>query len=314
MTPLAPLTLPVVLQALATAGVGLEAAPLSASACSVLPVLLQALVVTAAATEEASVVLLGVEPLQAATPLSPGSSSRLLGFHPMREFASLTAGYAACESEHLAFPFVVRGCLDFGASAPEASLRSLLRLEKEVKGYRESDGTFAYMTGRDALTAWLAEALDMNVIDATVERGNSLRPAAMQAVPGVEDVNPRLLLAYVLSPMTTPIPGTCGSLHVDPPLGGGWQWLCVGQKTWFCIDDTAHAFSRAACRAHANPPDMAAVAVTARVLTATISAGDFLSFPKDWPHAVITHQKSLGLSGYMCSPTPWPDATVPKTQ
>ena len=48
--------------------------------------------------------------------------------------------------------------------------------------------------------------------------------------------------------------------------------------------------------------------------SATISAGDFLSFPKDWPHAVTTHQKSLGLSGYMCSPTPWPDATVSKTQ
>ena len=47
----------------------------------------------------------------------------------------------------------------------------------------------------------------------------------------------------------------------------------------------------------------AAVARSARVLTADIQAGDFLSFPVSWPHAVATLEASLGLSGYMAVPS-----------
>jgi hypothetical protein len=82
-------------------------------------------------------------------------------------------------------------------------------------------------------------------------------------------------------------------------MGGGWQYLVLGHKRWHCIDDGAlQHFSRAACRLHPTPPDMARIALTARVLTAEIRAGDFLSFPVGWPHAVATLAPSLGLSGY----------------
>jgi hypothetical protein len=83
--------------------------------------------------------------------------------------------------------------------------------------------------------------------------------------------------------------------------------LARGRKLWHVIDDAAtatRAFSRASCREHASPPDVAAIARVARVLTADISAGDFLSFPVNAAHAVATLEASLGLSGYMAIPTP----------
>jgi hypothetical protein len=55
-----------------------------------------------------------------------------VGCWPMREFATLTLGYAACEAEAVAFPFVVRGCTDF-APATESAIRDALRLEADVR-------------------------------------------------------------------------------------------------------------------------------------------------------------------------------------
>ena len=55
---------------------------------------------------------------------------------------------------------------------------------------------------------------------------------------------------------------------------------------------------------------MGTVALKACVLTAEISAGDFLSFPMSWPHAVATLEASLGLSGYGAVPTPRPAAAA----
>lgn len=240
-----------------------------------------------------------------------------VGLAPIREFATLTAGYAACESEPRAFPFVVRRCAAFAAVASEAAVRSHLRLEALVTGYRDDGGYTDHVraTGAAALAAWeqSPSAAAPNVIDSEATRPGSraLLPAALAAVPGSGAVPDRLRLAYVLSPL----PGTagdCGELHCDPPMGSGWQFLCRGRKTWFCVDEGARAggvggpprFTRQLCRAERVPPDMARVALTARVLTATTSAGDFLSFPVGWAHAVATLEPSIGLSGYGPVPSP----------
>ena len=114
----------------------------------------------------------------------------------------------------------------------------------------------------------------------------------------------RLLLAYVLSPLSD---GAVGELHVDPPMGSGWQWLASGSKTWYVVDDTANTpplYSRQICRKMSQPPDMVAVALRARVLTCVLAPGDFVSFPCGWAHGVSTECASVGLSGYGAIPTP----------
>jgi hypothetical protein len=237
-----------------------------------------------------------------------------LGCWPMREFESLSLGYAACEAEAVAFPFVVRRCADFGATASEAAVRAQLRLEADVRGYREEDGVTerVHYTGRAALAAFDDGAaasgvapntpplLRCNVIDSQATRCGGMLPAAMRDTPGAAAVHSSYgSLCFVLSPLPA-VAGAFGTLHCDPPLGSGWQYLARGRKVWHCIDEGAaapRAFDAAACKLHASPPDMAAVALVARVLTAEISAGDFLSFPVNWAHAVATLEASLGLSG-----------------
>ena len=232
------------------------------------------------------------------------------GCFPMREFATLALGYAACEAEAVAFPFVVRACTDFAVCASETAVRQQLRLEPEVRGYRDDGGYTEHVvtTGIAALASFDDQTLRHNVIDSECHRPASLMPAALAATPGADAVRASLRLAYVLSPVPA-TRGAFGDLHQDPPMGSGWQYLSRGRKRWHCVDDTAvegraPAFSRHQCRQVATPPDMGAVARTARVLTAEIAAGDFLSFPMSWPHAVATLEASLGLSGYGAVPTP----------
>jgi hypothetical protein len=162
--------------------------------------------------------------------------------------------------------------------------------------------------GRAALASFDDDTLRCNVIDSECSRPAALMPAALAASPGTDAVRASLRLAYVLSPMPA-VAGAFGDLHCDPPMGSGWQFIARGRKRWHCVDDAKvqgrdSAYSRAQCRRVACPPDMAAVALTARVLTADIEAGDFLSFPVSWPHAVATLEASLGLSGYAAVPTP----------
>jgi hypothetical protein len=217
-------------------------------------------------------------------------------------------------AQAVAFPFVVRACADFAATASEAAVRAQLQLEQDVKGYRDDDGYYDHVhsSGAAALAAWDAAnvaggvPLTANVIDSEAQHPGTLLPAALRDTPGAAAVHASLRLGYVLSPLPD-VAGACGTLHCDPPMGSGWQYLSRGRKRWHVIDDgatPARAFSAAACKQHAIPPDMAAIARVARVLTADISAGDFLSFPVSAAHAVVTLEASLGLSGYMCIPTP----------
>ena len=136
----------------------------------------------------------------------------------------------------------------------------------------------------------------------------SVSSSAHLVFSGAEKVHSNLRLAYVLSPLPGVI-GEFGDLHSDPPMGSGWQYLARGHKTWHVVDDAAvkgrpSAFSRSQCQKMSSPPDMAAVALRARVMTTELRAGDFLSFPVSFPHAVLTHEATIGLSGYAAVPTP----------
>jgi hypothetical protein len=283
----------------------------------------------AAAVAAAALALAAASASAATSAASAAPSATALGCWPMREFATLSLGYAACEAEAVAFPFVVRRCADFAVTATEADVRAQLCLEEDVMGYRLEDGGYTehvHQSGAAALAAWdagnAADAaaaandddgssaqrvgLRCNVIDSHATQAGGMLPRALRDTPGAGAVRARLRLAYVLSPLPA-VAGAFGTLHCDPPLGSGWQYLARGRKRWHVIDDgatAAPAFSRASCRAHASPPDVVAIARVARVLTADISAGDFLSFPVNAAHAVATLEASLGLSGYMSIPTP----------
>lgn len=63
-------------------------------------------------------------------------------------------------------------------------------------------------------------------------------------------------------------------------------------------------------RSHRGP-DMVAIASRHEVWTALLLAGDFISVPVRWPHAVCTSEASVGVSGYGVVPNdPGPPATT----
>ncbi len=74
-----------------------------------------------------------------------------------------------------------------------------------------------------------------NVVDSVSTRGLSLLPAALAAWNQRcgDAFDHHVSLAYVLSPAK---PGVFGTLHLDPPYGSNWQYLCCGLKTWATID------------------------------------------------------------------------------
>ena len=204
---------------------------------------------------------------------------------PISVFATLQQGYAA-NAGPVALPFVVRACGEF-AEATCASVRSQFRLEQSVTGYAK--GVTHAASGRDALAAWDALTLDFNIVDSASTRGHLLLPAIFRENGGQECTMVSVRLAYCASPAA---PDTCGDLHMDPPYGSNWQYLAVGDKTWYCIDP-ASLFSLTAYRASGpgsrpGPPDVVALAAEFPVHAITIGAGDFIAVPLHWAHAVLT--------------------------
>lgn len=219
--------------------------------------------VAAAAAVVASALLAAAVAAAAVTPAVANDGAQL-GAWPMREFSSLAQGYAACEAEVVAFPFVVRSCAEFAAVASEAAVRAQLALEADVTAYRDDADGYTHhehQSGASALAAWETSAstsYSLNIIDAEATRpGRALLPLSLQRLPGVELVSTHLRLAYVLSPVPSVV-GSFGALHVDPPMGSGWQYLCRGRKTWHVVDaSSTRRYTRAGCRAERVPPDSA---------------------------------------------------------
>lgn len=224
-------------------------------------------------------------------------------FHKFRQFATLEAGYAACDAEGTAFPFVVRAANSFQSIAEiNAALRSQLRKEQLVTGY--AGGKTFQLPGRVALQQWEDNTLGFNIVDSSSTRGSiGLLPKALGDINRTRHVPESVWLAYVLSPSR---PHACGELHIDPPFGSGWQYLATGSKVWYVLDGSSFSLAGHTASLDADqrlqPPCMSELAKSNTVFQVTIGAGDFVSCPMDWPHAVLTLEASLGLSGYTATP------------
>ncbi len=219
---------------------------------------------------------------------------------PICEFDTIEAGYTACNIAGRGFPFVVRHA---NMNASETSIRCQIRLEKKIKGY--AGGLSHTLSGLEALTAFDDGSLTFNVVDSASTRGHSaLLPIALAKIGKESDIRESLWLAYVISPASIEI----GCLHNDPCLGSGWQYLASGRKQWYIIDDKNPAFSLSkynateASQVAPNMVDIASSMGKEKIFSTVIETGDFISCPMNWPHAVFTFERTLGLSGYTATP------------
>jgi hypothetical protein len=211
----------------------------------------------------------------------------------MKEFSTIAEGFSASLSAEFPFPFVVRNCSEFIVSGvSEQSIRSQIRLEKRLSGYSSHGEGTQYLSGLAALEAYDASRLLINIVDSVSTRGNGLLPCELKAINDRASVDESVSLAFVISPISQ----SQGELHIDPPFGSGWQYLCVGTKKWSVLDSST--FSLDKWKAEGLPLNLLELALKFDMLEVTIGPGDFVSCPMSWPHSVWTHEASIGLSGY----------------
>lgn len=241
------------------------------------------------------------------------------GYGQVREFQSTTEGFRQCRLEGAdSLPFVVRTRL--GGSCSQGvetwpnleKVRQQIRFENKITGYDCFDTPWT-KSGKEILALFDADCLHFNVIDSQSTRGStSLLSPNMASVMRGSPVDESMWLSYVISPRST----QCGPLHEDPPFGSVWQRIVSGSKIWYCLDkkkfdlasfntnrkltelNVEQRQTHGLGKSRPPPPDMISLAQENFVYRVVLNAGDFISVPTSWPHAVETTTKSVGVAGY----------------
>lgn len=231
---------------------------------------------------------------------------------PIIEFSSIEEGYAACNENVSGTPFIVKQCASFFSEESselaglEVCLRSQMRKEHDIKGY--SMGRALRLSGSIILKEFDNQTLKFNVVDSVSTRGYSLLPQYIQDLNLKSRIDDAVWLAYVLSPSN---PNAIGELHIDPPYGSNWQYLVKGRKIWFTLDNREFdivEYNQKRKEESENGDftftidDILRLSTEYKVYYGVISSGDYISCPINWPHAVITLDDTIGMSGYTATP------------
>jgi hypothetical protein len=221
-------------------------------------------------------------------------------FITFREFDTVTEGFCACELEGVeSLPFVVRANSTGDSWSSLASIRKQLARESSVKGYLVSgNGETIYMSGQGTISCFDEGTMVHNVVDAESTRSaTALLSSEIAFISSESRVDRENWCAYVVSPASL----VCGSLHCDPPHGSNWQYLASGQKVWYALNNKT--FSLQTFEGSTEAPDMASLSLLHDCYRCIIEAGDFVSVPIHWAHAVNTRLAAIGLSGYSAIPS-----------
>lgn len=225
---------------------------------------------------------------------------------PVAEYRSLREAFGASARR----PFVVRDAEEFSATTFEAALERFSASGDEVFGY-DPAGQFVEGLFLASLTQqWLDNRLDVNVLDSPmhlIDLPVVLDECAVSAPARAPDDSPFTAQVCAHEHGQSPVltrAGTYTPFHVDPPLfGGGWMYLWRGCKTWHFVSQewitTLYSPQENDKIRDASVEDLARVDHRIECLAVTAGAGDFLYFPPGWIHRVWTHDKSLGIGGYI---------------
>lgn len=208
-------------------------------------------------------------------------------------------------------PFLVRQAAEFRGTTFAEALSRMRISQQEVFGYDDAGACVEHLVLGNLVEQWLEDRLLVKVFDSPLHivdlpdvmdafAVNWIDPESTadgsftrQVVSHKHGQSPVLTRADAYTPF-----------HVDPPLfGGGWMYLWQGNKTWQLV--SWHwiqlLFHREAPDRllDASPDELAALDPAIECLSATAGAGDFLYFPPGWIHRVWTHDKAIGVGGYL---------------
>jgi len=222
------------------------------------------------------------------------------------EFSSLRDGFERSPCR----PFVVRRAGEFRGTTFGEALARFRASSEEVFGY---DDTGHYVEGLllSTLTEqWLGDGLKVKILDSPM-RIVDLPPVLDEFAvlpPAADPHEEESFTAQVYankhgqSPVLTRADAYT-RFHVDPPgFGGGWMYLWRGRKTWHFVSQAwiTTLFSPQDDKIRdASVEELASLDPKIECSRVTAGGGDFLYFPPGWIHRVWTHEKSLGIGGYI---------------
>jgi hypothetical protein len=222
------------------------------------------------------------------------------------EFTSLREGFETSPCR----PFVVRHAGEFLRTSYEVALERFRTSREHVFGYDDTGGYIEGLVLSTLVEQWLGDRLGVKVLDSPMHLvdlpavlDEFAAPMAHAAPPEDGSFAGRVLrLKHGQSPVLTRA-DTYTPFHVDPPyFGGGWMYLWRGSKTWHFLSQewisTLFQESTGKIR-DASIGDLLSLDPGIACFTTTAGGGDFVYFPPGWIHRVWTHEKSIGIGGYM---------------
>ena len=224
------------------------------------------------------------------------------------EFESLREGFEKSPCR----PFIVRRAEEFLNPPFEEVFGRFKNSSERVFGYDESGSYVEDLLLSTLVEQWLNDRLKVKVLDSPmhiVELPAVMDEFASAPPPATETPEEESFAARVhahkhgQSPVLTRADAYT-PFHVDPPeFGGGWMYLWKGRKAWHFV---SQAWIKTLYRP--SPPDKLLDASIEELhgldpkiecFSVTSGGGDFIYFPPGWIHRVWTHEKSLGIGGYI---------------
>lgn len=204
---------------------------------------------------------------------------------------------------HPTFPFIVNQTNILQCS--DSQFRVLLSKQKQlVYGYSSSTTwEWSDLSVQQVFSDWLDRTLAINIVDSPLDAKEDILSQEWQTY-----VKQKLGAQYELSLcwVFTNAPKVT-HWHTDPKFAGGFMRLLKGQKIWWMVAPEDYEYLET--RGHTvqslskmNISEMLQLEdnyLFGKLYVDTISGGDFLWFPINTLHKVLTTKDSLGFGGYL---------------
>jgi hypothetical protein len=223
------------------------------------------------------------------------------------EFPSLRDGFERSPCR----PFIVRHAREFLDPPFEEILERLKNSSERVFGYDDSGDYVEGLRLSSLVEEWLGDRLKVKVLDSPMHIVElppvmdefATRPPTTEPLEDGSHTSRVHAHKHGQSPVLTGA-DIYTAFHVDPPFfGGGWMYLWRGRKTWHFVSHEwiTTLFSQDSNDKilDASVEGLATLDPRIECFTVTAGGGDFVYFPPGWIHRVWTHEKSLGIGGYI---------------
>lgn len=199
-------------------------------------------------------------------------------------------------------PFIVRNCSEF-KHVDQNKLREYFCSENSVLSWYETETELfneKYEEGSKLYQQWVNNSLQYNIVDSPNSHLELLPDILLRNKDNLDPDSSVYAICYALTKRNN-----LTKYHIDP-LGDGWVYLTCGRKIWHIIADTdmeylaSHNVTLESIK-NLNFTELVHILdsyLWGKIYVTEMGPSDFIYFPQNWAHRVVTYDKSLGVSGY----------------